>query len=116
MGVSTMCRALDRLGLALKRTLTATKRDEDLVVFLDETSTQMVMTRRCGRAPGGVRAVGSVPHNHGFHVICLVVMGTAGMHERYGFDPAETGNLLVSGFWSGWSRHCVREPPWSWYT
>lgn len=67
----------------------------ETVVFLDETSTQTVMTRRCGRAPGGDRVVGSVPRNHGPNVTCLVAMGTDGMRVPCVFEHAVTGDLFV---------------------
>lgn len=53
--------------------------DPATVVFLDETSTQTVMTRSHGRAPRGARVVGAVPRNPGPNVSCLAALTPAGI-------------------------------------
>lgn len=77
--------------------------DPATVVFLDETSTQTVMTRSHGRAPRGERVVGAVPRNHGPNVSCLAAMTPAGICaplviegavDRRVFLPWLTGWLL----------------------
>lgn len=95
---------------AQKKSLIATERDPharaawrteiagiapETLVFLDETSTQTVMTRRYGRAPGGTRVVGAVPRNHGPNVTCLVAISTAGVHAPCLFEGALDGVLFV---------------------
>jgi transposase len=67
----------------------------ETLVFLDETSTQTVMTRRTGRAPGGQRVVGHVPRNHGPNVTCLVAIGPDGLHAPCVFEGALDGALFV---------------------
>lgn len=95
---------------AQKKTLIATERDDEVraqwrteiaaldpatVVFLDETSTQTVMTRRRGRAPRGERVIGAVPRNHGPNVTCLVAVRAEGMVAPCVFEGAGDGTLFV---------------------
>ena len=69
--------------------------DAGTVVFLDETSTQTVMTRSRGRAPRGERVVGAVPRNHGPNITCLVALGPTGMQAPCVFEGAVTSALFV---------------------
>ncbi len=93
-----------------KKTLIATERDEaartawraelaevdaETVVFLDETSTQTVLTRTRGRAPRGERVIGAVPRNHGPNITCLVALGATGTHAPCVFEGAVTSELFV---------------------
>jgi len=68
--------------------------DPATLLFLDETSTQTVMTRRRGRAPRGVRVIGAVPRNHGPNVTCLVAMAPGGMIAPCVFEGAVTSELF----------------------
>lgn len=65
------------------------------VVFLDETSTQTVMTRRRGRAPRGTRVVDVVPRNHGPNVTCLMALSPTGIRAPCVFEGAVTSDLFV---------------------
>lgn len=67
----------------------------DTVLFLDETSTQTVMTRRMGRAPRGERVVGAVPRHHGPNSTCLVALGPTGLPVPCVFEGAVTSDLFV---------------------
>ncbi|HEV2125595.1 MAG TPA: IS630 family transposase [Chloroflexota bacterium] len=67
----------------------------ETLLFLDETSTQTVMTRRYGRASGGERVVGAVPRNHGPNVTCLVAISAAGVHAPCVFEGALDGALFA---------------------
>ncbi len=69
--------------------------DAETVVFLDETSTQTVMTRRRGRAPRGQRVSGVVPRNHGPNITCLVALDPTGMQAPCVFEGAVTSALFV---------------------
>ena len=69
--------------------------DPETLVFLDETSTQTVMTRARGRAPRGERVIGAVPRNHGANVTCLVAMGPTGMQAPCVFEGAVDSALFV---------------------
>lgn len=60
----------------------------DALVFLDETSTQITMTRRHGRAPRGKRLVAAVPRNHGHNVTCLAALTAAGIGPSLAFEGA----------------------------
>lgn len=65
------------------------------MVFLDETSTQTVMTRTRGRARRGERVVGRVPRNHGPNVTCLAAMSTTGIQAPLVFAGALDGAIFV---------------------
>ncbi len=67
----------------------------ETIVFLDETSTQTVLTRRRGRAPRGERVIGRVPRNHGPNITCLVALGPTGTHAPCVFEGAVTSDLFV---------------------
>lgn len=68
--------------------------DAETVVFLDETSTQTVMTRSRGRAPRGTRLVGAVPRNHGPNITCLVAISPAGITAPCVVEGAVDGALF----------------------
>jgi DDE superfamily endonuclease len=68
--------------------------DAETLVFLDETSTQTVMTRWRGRAPRGERVVGAVPRNHGPNVTCLVALSVTGTRAPCVFEVAVTSDLF----------------------
>lgn len=95
---------------AQKKTLIATEQDPvartawadetaswaaERVVFLDETSTQTVMTRTRGRARRGERVVGRVPRNHGPNVTCLAALSTTGIQAPLVFAGALDGAIFV---------------------
>ncbi len=65
------------------------------MLFLDETSTQTVMTRSHARAPRGVRAVARVPRNHGENVTCLMGISPAGIVEPLVFEGALDGGIFT---------------------
>lgn len=67
----------------------------ETMIFLDETSTQTVMTRRTGRAPRGQRVVGTVPRNHGPNITCLVAIGVTGPLAPCVFEGALDGDLFL---------------------
>ena len=65
------------------------------VLFLDETSTQIVMTRSHARAPRGVRVVDKVPRNHGENVTCLMGITPNGLVEPLVFEGALDGPIFA---------------------
>jgi transposase len=65
------------------------------LVFLDETSTQVTMTRSRGRAQPGHRVVDRVPRNHGQNVTCLSAISPVGLHAPCVFEGALDGPLFV---------------------
>jgi transposase len=65
------------------------------VVFLDETSTQTVMTRSHARAPRGVRAVARVPRNHGENVTCVMAIAPTGIVEPLVFEGPLDGGIFA---------------------
>ncbi len=53
--------------------------DRERLVFVDETSTTITLTRRYARAPRGRRAIGRVPRNHGTPTTLVAALSTAGL-------------------------------------
>ena len=79
-----------------KRSLIASERDEAqrtawraeaatldpaALVFVDETSTHLSLTRTHARAPRGVRAVGRVPRNHDPRLSLVATLSLAGIGQ-----------------------------------
>lgn len=67
----------------------------DDLVFLDETSTQIAMTRSHGRAPRGQRLVAAVPRNHGANVTCLAALTATGVGPSLVFEGALNGPVFA---------------------
>jgi transposase len=67
----------------------------ETLVFLDETSTQTVMTRARGRAPKGERVLGQVPRNHGHNITCLAAIRAAGLTAPCVFERSLDGPLFA---------------------
>lgn len=65
------------------------------LVFLDETSTHVTMTRTRGRAPRGHRVIDRVPRNHGQNMTCLTAISPTGIHAPCVFDGALDGPLFL---------------------
>lgn len=65
------------------------------LVFLDETSTQVTMTRSRGRARRGQRVVDRVPRNHGHNVTCLAAVTPRGIHAPCVFERGVDGPLFL---------------------
>lgn len=53
--------------------------DQSRFIFVDETSTNVAMTRGYARAPRGQRAYGAVPRNHGQNLSVIGALGLQGM-------------------------------------
>jgi transposase len=53
--------------------------DQRRFIFVDETSTNLAMTRRYARAPRGQRVYGAVPRNHGRNLSVIGALGLRGM-------------------------------------
>ncbi|MDQ3692647.1 MAG: IS630 family transposase [Chloroflexota bacterium] len=85
----------DPVARATWRAATATIPAQTLI-FLDETSTQTVMTRRRARAPRGQRAVGRVPRNHGPNITCLAALTPTGISVPLVFKGALDGDVFVT--------------------
>lgn len=69
--------------------------DARTLVFLDETSTQTVLTRTRARAPRGQRAVARIPRNHGPNVTCLAAITPDGVTEPLVFEGALDGPIFA---------------------
>lgn len=119
---ATICRLLRRWDLPLKKKpLIATERQPEQradwwdamaavpikqLVFLDETSTQIVMTRHRGRVPRGMRLRERVPRNHGENLTLLTAIGRDGITAPLVFPRALDGGCSASGCGTGWCRGC----------
>lgn len=68
----------DPIARAAWLTQAASLAAEDLVI-IDETRVTMTLTRRYARAPGGQRAQGSVPRNHGTGTTLIAALTTTGL-------------------------------------
>jgi transposase len=110
VSTSTMRRAILRLRWTWKKkTLEASERKEeereqwrksmkDLDVnkcrVIDETGSNIALTRLYGRAPKGKRAKGSVPRNRGKNVTLITDLSLAGLGELFMIDGAANGDLF----------------------
>lgn len=83
------------MARATWQTEVATELVADELLFLDETSTQLVMTRARGRAPRGERVVDQVPRNQGENITCLAVLGPEGVRAPLVFPGALDGPIFA---------------------
>ena len=67
----------------------------EALVFLDETSTQITMTRTQGRAPRGVRPVEAVPRNHGDNLTLVMAIGVDGVKAPLAFPRALNSEIFA---------------------
>ena len=108
--------------VAWQETVTVTERAVETLVFLDETSTQTVMTRRRGRAPRGIRVRERVPRNHGDNLTLISAIGVQGVQGVLAplVFPRALACLMdhssSTGCGRGWCRCCVPVRSWSWTT
>lgn len=100
---STVCRALQRLGLPRKKSLAASGRveadrrafrrrvarlDRRRLVFTDETGFHLAMTRAYGRAARGERVNQSVPRDRGRGVTLIGSLGLRGLLAPFSLEGA----------------------------
>jgi transposase len=64
------------------------------VQFIDESGTNIAMTRLYGRAPRGVRVIGSVPRNYGRDVTLLAALSLSGMTAVMTVEGATDGEVF----------------------
>ena len=72
------------------------------LVFVDETSTHVALTRLRARAPRGERAAGAVPRNHGPNVTLLAALTPAGTAAPFVIEGATDGALFEA-----YVEHCL---------
>lgn len=83
--------------------------DPSRLVFVDETGTNLSLTRRYGRAKRGQRVVGQVPRNPGPNVTLIAAMDQDGLLGELTITGALDGNafevyvtrILVPQLWPG---------------
>jgi transposase len=63
-------------------------------VFVDESGTNIAMTRRYARAPRGERALGRVPRNHGPNVTLFAALTVEGMGPALALQGAADGDAF----------------------
>ncbi len=101
---ATMWRAIRRLGWTYKnRHWQLSERDEEAravwraaaaqldpeqLVFVDESGTNIALTRVYGWAPQNQRATGSVPRNHGKNLTLVAALRPDGVHEPWLIEGA----------------------------
>jgi transposase len=88
---------------AQKKTLAASERNEEArsawreavaqldpeqLVFVDESGTNIALTRLYGWAPREQRATGSVPRNHGKNTTLVAALAPDGLHEPWLLEGA----------------------------
>ncbi len=59
-----------------------------MLVFVDESGTNLAMTPRYGRAPRGERVVGSVPRNHGPNTTLFAALSLEGIQAAMTLEGA----------------------------
>jgi transposase len=62
--------------------------------FIDESGVNLAMTRFYGRAPRGVRVVGTVPQNYGANVTMLAALGRHGVEAVMTIDGATDAEVF----------------------
>jgi len=95
---------------AQKKTLAASERDEEAraawreataqldpeqLVFVDESGTNISLTRVYGWAPHDHRATGTVPRNHGKNTTLVAALAPDGLHEPWLLEGAMDTDTFV---------------------
>lgn len=62
--------------------------------FIDETGINLALTRLYGRAPGGQRALGSVPKNYGANLTLIGALGQSGLDALMTIAGATDGEVF----------------------
>jgi transposase len=62
--------------------------------FIDESGTNIAMTRLYGRAPRGQRVVGSVPQNYGQNITMLAALSATGVEAVMTVEGATDGDVF----------------------
>ncbi len=83
--------------------------DPGRLIFVDETGTNLSLTRRYGRARRGQRVVGQVPRNHGPNVTLIAALDREGLRGELTITGAVDGpafdayvtRILVPQLWPG---------------
>ncbi|MBU0719501.1 MAG: IS630 family transposase [Planctomycetes bacterium] len=111
--LSTLCKALKKLGFTFKKTIHAAEQDRPDVVqrrtqwrswaqntdaqrliFIDETWAKTNMTRLRGRAPRGERLIDKTPHGHWKTTTLIAALGLEGMRCSTVVDAAVIGDVF----------------------
>ena len=73
----------------------AAQLDPQQLVFVDESGTNIALTRRYGWAPHDHRATGSVPRNHGKNTTLVAALAPDGLHEPWLIEGAMDTEAFV---------------------
>ena len=115
-----------------KKTLAASERDEaarkawreaaaqldpQRLVFVDESGTNISLTRLYGWAPQDHRATGSVPRNHGKNTTLVAALAPDGLHMPWMIEGAMDTVTFERGISrNSWRRRCGQDRSWCWIT
>lgn len=112
VSISTMSDAIQRLRWTRKKkTIEASERKEEerqrfreqikdidtrKIRIIDETGSNLALTRSYARAPKGKRARGIIPRKRGKNVTMITDLSLSGLGERFILDGAVNGDLFES--------------------
>lgn len=65
-------------------------------MFLDETGSNVAMTRRYGRSPRGKRVYGSIPHRRGKNLTVIGAVSAAGVVCHHTLDGGVRGETFLA--------------------
>ena len=68
--------------------------DWQCLKFIDESGTNIAMTRLYGRAPRGERVIGSVPQNYGQNITMLAALSSTGVEAVMTVEGATDGDVF----------------------
>ncbi len=68
--------------------------DWECLKFIDESGTNIAMTRLYGRAPRGQRVTGSVPQNYGQNITLLAALSATGVEAVMTVEGATDGDVF----------------------
>lgn len=68
--------------------------DWECLKFIDESGTNIAMTRLYGRAPRGERVIGSVPQNYGQNITMLAALSSTGVEAVMTVEGATDGDVF----------------------
>jgi hypothetical protein len=68
--------------------------DWECLKFIDESGTNIAMTRLYGRAPRGQRVVGSTPQNYGQNITMLASLSATGVEAVMTVEGATDGDVF----------------------
>jgi hypothetical protein len=84
--------------------------------FIDESGSNLALTRLFGRAAPGARVAEGVPQNYGENVTILAAIGVHGIQAPMTVNGAVDGEVFRTYVRECSRRRCARATSWSWIT